>query len=97
MLIELSEFGVEAESGDGDGAARLVIAGIVDVLKIKGCEEAAPEVRSVEALEDLFRAVSEAAVAEQEAESAEGKILLVRGHDSVFNESDAGAIVAPMP
>jgi cell division protein FtsB len=37
------------------------------VLKVLGGEEAAPEVRGVEALEDFFVTVGEAAVAEQEA------------------------------
>ena len=57
---------MKANGGYGNRAADLVIAGIVDVLKVEGSEEAPPEVRGIEALEDFFRTVGKAAVAEDE-------------------------------
>jgi hypothetical protein len=88
---------VETDSRDGDGAAGLVITRIADVLKVVGGKETAPKVSGVETLEDFFMTVGEAAVAEQEADSAESKILLMRGHDPIAYESNPGAIVAPAP
>jgi hypothetical protein len=79
IFIGSSEVGVEADSRNGDGPASLVIARIVNVLKVIRGKEAAPEVRGVETFEDFFVTVGEAAVAEQEAESAQSKILLMRG------------------
>ena len=52
-----SEIGVEAETSDGDGAANLVIARIIDMLKIERSEEPAPKVRGVETLDDFFGSV----------------------------------------
>jgi hypothetical protein len=57
-----SEFSVETEARDGNRTADLVIARIVDVLQIERREKAAPKMRGIEALEDFFRAVGEAAV-----------------------------------
>ena len=88
---------MEAQAGDGDGSAGLVVAGIINVLDVEGREEAAPQVRGVKALEDFLRAVGQGAVAEQETQPAEGQILLVSRHDSVGDERDAGAVVAPIP
>src|SRR5271155_1672387 len=92
-----SEIHVEADSGNYNGPACLVVAGIVDVLDIKGPEESAPEVRGIESLEYFFVAVGERAIAEKKALAAEGEILLVGGDDGVEHENGAGAIVAAMP
>ena len=97
ILIGSSEIDVEAQGGNRDRAAVLVVAGIVDVLQIKGSEETAPEMRGVEALEDFLRGVGKAAVAEQEAQPAESQILLMCGDDAVGDEDGARAVVAPVP
>jgi hypothetical protein len=70
---------VKTHARDCDRAARLVVTWIVDVLKVEGSKEAAPEVRSIEALEDFFRAVGKGSVAKQEADTAKSKIPLMRG------------------
>jgi hypothetical protein len=92
ILVGSSKINVEAHAGDGDGAARLIVAGIIDVLQVEGREEAAPEMRGVEAFEDFFGAVGQPAIAEQEAETAQREILLMRGDDSVGDKDGAGAI-----
>ena len=88
---------MEADSPDRDRATDLVVPRIVDMLYASRCEEATPEVRCVEALEDFLPAKAKAAVAEQKAEAAESKILLMGRHDAVRNEGDPGTVVAPMP
>ncbi len=66
-----------AERGDEDGAAVAVVAGVVDVLQA-GCEvDAAPDVDCVVGFQDIFAAVVEGAIAEQEAEAAVGEVILV--------------------
>ena len=67
------------------------------MLKVVGGEKAAPEVRGVKGLEDFFRAVGEAAVAQQQAEPAQGKILVMRGHDSVGSECRGSAVAVAAP
>ncbi len=62
ILVGSSEINMKAQAGDGDGAAVLVIAGIVDVLDVEGSKEAAPDMRGVKALKDFLRAVSKGAV-----------------------------------
>ena len=59
----LSKIGVEVERRDCHRTASLVIAGVVHVLKVVGDRESAPQVRRVKALDDLFLAVGERAVA----------------------------------
>jgi hypothetical protein len=62
-FVRRSEVSMEPKSQYRDGAESLVIAGIVNVLKVEGSEEAAPEVRGIEPLNDFFGAVSEVAIA----------------------------------
>ncbi len=57
-----SELSMEAEAEHRDRTPDLVIARIVDVLKVEGSEEPAPQMRGIEALEDFLRAVGEAIV-----------------------------------
>src|SRR5208282_4612572 len=73
------------------------IAGIVDVLEIERCEQSAPEVRCIEALNDFFVAVSETPVAKQKALAAEREILLMGRHDSIHHKGGSYAVVPPVP
>ena len=52
------------------GAAVAVVAGVGDVLDVEGVEHASPGVVVVVGFHDIFAAVVEVAVAEQEAEAA---------------------------
>jgi hypothetical protein len=49
------ELNVEAQARNKDGTTRFVVTRIIDVLKIAGGEESAPQVRGVESFEDFFR------------------------------------------
>ena len=77
------EIDVEAKGGDKDGAAILVVAGVIDVLKVEGSKEAAPEMGGVKALEDLFVTVIQRAIAEKKSAPAEREIFLVGGDYAV--------------
>jgi hypothetical protein len=81
MWIVLSsrplELDVEAEGGDEDRAAVAVVAGIVDVLQAGSNVDAAPKVGSVVGLHNIFAAVVESAIAQEEAETAVGEVGLV--------------------
>ncbi len=61
------EFQVEAEPGRQHGASVAIIAGMVDVLNFDAAENAAPKMRVVVALDDIFTAVVERAVAQQKS------------------------------
>src|SRR5260370_492321 len=76
-----------------DGTAVLVVAGVGDVLCVEGVEDAAPGVEVVVALEDVLAGVVESAVAEQEAEAAEGEVALVVAFDGVGDEGEADFVV----
>ena len=86
-----------AEGGDDDGAAVAVVAGIVDVLHAGREIDSAPDVHGVVRLEDVFAAVVEVAVAEEESEASGGEIVLVILLDGVADEGDAGAVLLAMP
>ncbi len=88
---------MEAERGDEDGAAVAVVAGIVDVLQAGGEVNAAPDVGCIVGFDDIFAAIVEAAIAEQEAESAIGEVILVVLLDSIGDECDASAVLFAMP
>jgi hypothetical protein len=88
---------VGADGADPDGAAVAVVAGVVDVLHIERVEHAAPGVVVVVAFDDVFAAVVEVAVAEQEAEAAEFQILLVVGLDGVGDDGEADLVDGAMP
>ena len=66
-----------AERGDEDRAAVAIVAGIVDVLQAGGEVKAAPDVRGVVGLDNVFAAVVQSAIAEEKAEAAIGEIVLV--------------------
>ena len=53
--------------------------------------------RGAEAFQDLFQAARQVAIAKQKAKPAEGKMPLVSHYDAVRHESEAGALVPPMP
>src|SRR5580693_2103621 len=72
-----SKLDVKPHAGYKHGTARLVIAGIIDVLKIERREEAAPHMGGVKSFDDFFRAGRERAVAQDKPHAAIPKVLLV--------------------
>ena len=92
-----SKVRVEPECGNCHGSARLVVSGIVHVLKIVGNEETAPKVSGVEGLDDLLAAVSQPPSPRMKAQPAQRKILLMRRHDPVRYKRHTGAIVVAPP
>jgi hypothetical protein len=73
--------------------AVLVLAGVGDGLGVEDVEDAAPGVEVVVPLEDVLAGVVESAVAEQEAEAAEGEVALVVAFDGVGDEVEADFVV----
>ncbi len=71
------ELDVGAERRHEHRAAVAVVAGVDDVLQAGREINAAPHVHGVVRLHDIFAAVIESAVAEQEAEAAIGEVGLV--------------------
>jgi len=57
---------------------RAVHAGIVDVLEVGAKRQPTPHMRGVEGLDNRLAAIIQLAIAQQEAQSAIGEILLVR-------------------
>src|ERR1700691_4380278 len=62
------------------------------------CEiNASPHMHCVVGLQNIFSAVIEFAVAEQEAEAAIGEVGLMIFTDCIADESDAGAVLFAVP
>src|ERR1035437_6845879 len=91
------ELDVGAERGDDDGATVAVIAGIGDVLHAGRQINTAPHVNGVIGLEDVFAAVVEVAVAEEESEAAAVEVVLVILLDRIPHEAHAGATLLALP
>src|ERR1035437_8894850 len=88
---------VGAERRNDDGAAIAVVTGIDDMLHT-GCEVyTAPHVRRVVGLKNIFAAIIQLAIAQQESQAARREIVLVIFLDGVGHERDAGAILLAMP
>src|SRR5579872_969117 len=92
-----SEFYVGAESWNDDRSAVAVVSGIVDVLNIGRQIDSSPDMERVVGFQDIFSAVVEMTVAEQETEASRGKIVLVILLDGVGNERQARAVLLAMP
>jgi hypothetical protein len=92
-----SELYVCPQAGDNYRAAVAVVAGIDDVLHSRREIDSAPDMRRIVGLENVFAAVVQMAIAEEETQSTIGQIILMVFLDSVGEESDAGAILLAMP
>jgi hypothetical protein len=68
---------VGAEGGDQDGVAVSIVARVLNMLYAWSEKDAAPGVDSVVGLDDIFAAVIQFAVAEEEAQAAIGEVNLV--------------------
>jgi len=64
----LSKLDMQAEGWREDRAAVAIVAGVVDVLRIERGEDAAPHVQRVIGFENVFAAIVQVAVAQQESE-----------------------------
>ena len=79
-----------------DRAAVAVVAGVVDALHVDGVIQAAPGVPVVVAFEDVFAAVVELAVAQQEPQPAIFQVVLVVALDGVRDHGDAELVLGAM-
>src|SRR5260370_21818591 len=70
---------------------------MVHKLKPEGRVGAAPRVQCVVRFDDIFAAIVETAVAQDNHEAAKSEILLVVARDSVGHEGEAGAIEPSAP
>ena len=82
---------MNAERGNEHGTSISVVSGVDDVLQAGTGINAAPDVGSVVALENIFATVKQAAITEKESEPAVGKIVLMILGDAVRDEGEAGA------
>src|SRR5713226_2839727 len=92
-----SKIDVQAKAGDHHGAAILVVARVIDVVEIERTEDAAPDVRGVEAFEDFFMPIGERPVAQQKTFPAQREIFLMSRDDPIHNKRRAGAIISSHP
>jgi len=76
-------FDAHAEADDGGRAAVAVVAGVGDVLIVERHGDAAPDVGGVVSFENLFQAVAQAAVAEDESFASELEIAAVVAGNTV--------------
>src|ERR1700733_11941252 len=93
----MSEVDVGADAPDPDRTAIAVVAGIVDVLYVKGEEETPPCMEGVVAHDNIFTAVGKVAVAKEEAEAAVFQVILVVFFDGIAGEGGAEFVGAAMP
>ena len=91
------ELDVSAKRGDDHRTAVAVVTRIDDVLHTGRQVNTAPSVDGVVGLKDVFAAVIQLAVAEQESQTARREIVLVIFLDAVGHERDAGTILLAMP
>ena len=90
-------FDVNAKAHHGDGTAVLVVARIGHVLIIDGERNPAPDMRRVIGLEDLFEAVVQSAIAQNEAQPAQRQVAPVIAREPVRDESGAYFVLRTAP
>jgi len=96
-VFPLSEVHVRPHRPNPRGTAVTVITGVINVLHIDGVEHAAPGMPVVVALDNIFAAIVQIAIAEQKAESAQLQIFLVVGFDGVGYKCDTDLVDRAMP
>ncbi len=84
---------MEAETGSQHGPAVAIVAGIVDMLNIDARENSAPYMGVVVALDDIFAAVIQGAVAQQKSQTSQREIVLVVGGDAIRNKNRANFVL----
>src|SRR6202007_1601527 len=88
---------MKAAPGHQHRSAVSIVSRIIYVLEARRNIDTPPQVRGVIGLEDVFPAIIEPAVTEEEAQSAVSKIDLVVLGDGIGHERDSCAIEAAMP
>src|ERR1700742_2469577 len=91
------EFAVETSREHGDGSAVGVIGGICDELIVRSDRKTLGHRISVIGFQDLFGAVIELAVTDQEAEAAGGEEISVRRRKAVGRAADTDRVIRPTP
>src|SRR5262249_53345793 len=92
-----SEFEMETRHADECGTAVAVVTRVGDERAAARSEDAPPYVRGVVALHDRLAAVTERAVAEQEAEASQPEALTMLRGEPVGHERDTAPVGAPVP
>ena len=87
---------MQSEAGDKHRAAIAVVAGILDMLQVRGCVNSAPDMRGVVGLDNIFATVIQTAVSEKKAQASVGEIKLMIFADGVRDDRYARAILVPV-
>src|ERR1035438_170857 len=94
---DCSEVHVCSDRPDPDGTAVAVVSRVNNVLDIDCVEQPAPRMPRVVALDDIFAAIVEFAVAEQKAEAPIFQIILMVALDGVGDNGEAYFVQRAMP
>src|SRR5262245_21701370 len=92
-----SEVDVKPKHLDDDRSAVSVVARMIDALQTGRDRESTPEAGRIVGFDDVFAAVAERAVAEEEPLAAEPQILAVRRRQTVGDDRDAEPILRSLP
>lgn len=92
-----SEVNMRADGADPRGPTIPVVTGIGDVLHIERVEETVPCVPVLVAFDDGLTPAVEVAMAENEAEPTESKVVLVIALDRVGHDGQSNFVLGTMP
>lgn len=91
------ELGVNAGSKQRYGPAVSVVGWVSDELIVQCQRRPLVDVERIESLEDRFRAVVERAVADEQAVTAGGEEIAMRGGKAVYGTADADPVTRSSP
>src|SRR5215813_10231929 len=90
-------FQMQPQAEDPDGTAARVIAGVANVLKIEGKEDAVAQAKIVITFDDFLTAIVQALVAQQVARPAQFQVLTVGIGETVNRHGEPDAVPFAMP
>src|SRR5437870_495990 len=93
----LSILDVQADAGNGDGAAIAIIRGVVDPLEVEGDVNPLTQLPIVICLKNLLGAVVEPAIADYKAQSAGGQIGAMARGQVIDHQRQAHLVLGPAP
>lgn len=88
---------MKSEAGCQHGAAVAVVARVVNVLQVHSGENTPPQVRVVVGFDNIFPAVVQRTIPDQEAEPAKSKIFLMVGGNAIGQEHAAQFVLLAAP